>query len=58
MNAPNQVVLSDGEIGYIVEKIVGLRGRGHEEQAKVRWQSVRDMVDDYRKARRRKSRHS
>ena len=74
LNAPNQVVLSDGEIGYIVEKIVGLRGRGHEEQAKVRWQgysanydtwepvselsSVRDMVDDYRKARRRKSRHS
>jgi hypothetical protein len=65
LNPPNEVILSDGSTGYIVEKIVGLRGSGVNEEVKLRWQgyppdndtwepiselsSIRDMVNEYRR---------
>lgn len=71
LNPPSEgVLLPDGEIGYIVEKIVGLRTSKGVEFAKVRWQgfgskhdtwepvselsNVFELIDAYRSSRRQK----
>ena len=71
VNPPLEVILPDGDVGYIVEAIVGLKKQGSREMAKVRWlgytpeddtwepvdelQNIRELIADYRQSRRRRS---